>query len=202
MLRICTSVMPRCWDRCVPRGAGGSNFGHRFGHRERVVIMRFEAGCSRSRCRRLVVANRRMVVASHPETRCGSRMWSAIGTGPARWIKRRRLARPGERLAAADAVQHAAVAVGDLDNIQPGARDVGACVGGKHVLLLLVCRSSDRATAVDSTNPAEAEVVCRAGCGGGQLATEVRSRFSPLSGFSQVASPQNCWSVRPPAAGM
>jgi hypothetical protein len=40
-------------------------------------------------------------------------------------------------------------------------------------------------------------------CGGspgwmqrGQRATELRSTFSTLSGFSQVASPQNCWSVR------
>jgi hypothetical protein len=48
-LHVCHAAM-RGMLRAARRR--GSNVGRRFGHRERVVIMRFEAGCSRSRCRR------------------------------------------------------------------------------------------------------------------------------------------------------
>jgi hypothetical protein len=48
--------------------------------------------------------------------------------------------------------------------------------------------------------PEPTRCLCRMFLVAHQCATELRSRFSPLKGFSQVASPQNCWSVRPPEA--
>ena len=103
----------------------------------------------------------------------------------------------GEPLVAADAVQHAGVAVGDLDNIQHGARCVSACLLGEHGRSSSCgrCAGRDR-----SPSPLTAPCLFWVFLVARQWATELRSRFSPLKGFSQVASPQNCWSVRPPSA--
>jgi hypothetical protein len=98
-----------------------------------------EAGCSRCRQPIAVPADRRIVVASHPGMRCGSRMRSAFLTQrqPGRlrgvvaffW---------GQPVASADAVKHAAVVVCDFGNIKRGAWCIGHGLLGEHVRVLRV----------------------------------------------------------------
>ena len=64
-----------------------------------------------------------------------------------------------------------------------GGRPRRTCRTGAHVL--------SRSQQIGATQR-ESRAIVPSWLISGQRATEVRSRFSPLSGFSQVASPQNC----------
>jgi len=78
---------------------------------------------------------------------------------------------PGEPILVADTAQRAGVLVGELGDIQASTWHVGGGLLGAHFAGPLFMPDD---------------------FGGCQRPAEVRSRFSPLNGFSQVASPQNC----------
>src|SRR6185437_2240365 len=134
------------------------------------VSIQFDAGDSRCRRRMATAENRRIVVASHPGYIVGHgsdrRLTQREPGGLCRVFLSSRVSRYWWPIPRTGRVYWSASSV-----IFRPALGMSVAVCWAHILLVLLFMPDD--------------------FGGCQRPAEVRSRFSPLNGFSQVASPQN-----------